>query len=81
MSREQILEQLKGIFAMVNGEAGLEGLKEETKLVDELGLNSIGMLYMIIAIEETFSVRFENVGMNDFETVGGVIDFIEGQLK
>ena len=81
MSREVIFEKLKDVFAMVNGEDGLDTMTESTKLVEELGLNSIGMLYMIIAIEENFSVRFESVGINDFETVGGVIDYIEGQSK
>lgn len=81
MSREVIFEKLKEIFAMVNGEDGLDAITEDTKLIEELGLNSIGMLYMIIAIEENFSVRFESVGMNDFETIGSIIDYIEGQSK
>ena len=33
------------------------------------------------AVEEAFSIRFENVGMADFQTVRDVVDYIEGKLK
>jgi acyl carrier protein len=57
----------------------VENFTEETDLRTGLGLNSIGMLYMVIAIEESFSVRFENVAMGDFATVGDVIKYLEEQ--
>ena len=34
---------------------------------------------MIIAIEEDFSIRFENVAMGDFNTVADVINYIEAK--
>lgn len=79
MTREIILEKLKNIFALVNGGANATDFDESTDLRTGLGLNSIGMLYMIIAIEESFSVRFENVAMGDFQTVGDVVEFIESK--
>ncbi|MBE6625255.1 MAG: hypothetical protein E7622_06385 [Ruminococcaceae bacterium] len=79
MTREIIMEKLKNIFALVNGGADVAEFSEKTDLRTGLGLNSIGMLYMIIAIEESFSIRFENVAMGDFNTVGDVVDFIEGK--
>ena len=79
MNREVILEKLKNIFTLVNGGVDVSHFDESTDLRTGLGLNSIGMLYMIIAIEESFSVRFENVAMGDFNTVGEVVDFIESK--
>lgn len=79
MTREIIMEKLKNIFTLVNGGADVAEFNEKTDLRTGLGLNSIGMLYMIIAIEESFSIRFENVAMGDFNTVGDVVDFIEGK--
>lgn len=79
MTREIIMEKLKNIFTLVNGGADVAEFNEKTDLRTGLGLNSIGMLYMIIAIEESFSIRFENVAMGDFNTVGDVVDFIEGE--
>ncbi|MBO5212277.1 MAG: acyl carrier protein [Clostridia bacterium] len=80
MTREMIIEKLRNIFKMVNGNDNIE-VDEATDLRTGLGLNSIGMLYMIIAIEENFGVRFENVSMGDFNTVSDVINYIEEQKK
>ena len=53
---------------------------EETELVEGLGLNSVGILYLVISIEETFQIRFENAGIADFRTVGDVITYIQKKL-
>jgi acyl carrier protein len=79
MTKDLIIEKLKNIFTLVSGSANVENFTEETDLRTGLGLNSIGMLYMVIAIEESFSVRFENVAMGDFATVGDVIKYLEEQ--
>lgn len=71
------MEKLKNIYTLVSGSDDVSNFAEETDLRTGLGLNSIGMLYMIIAIEDAFSIRFENVSMSDFNTLGDVVAFIE----
>lgn len=56
-------------------------LTEGASLTRDVGLSSVGVLYVVIAIEEMFGVRFEGVGFGDFKTVGDVIDYIEAALK
>jgi acyl carrier protein len=46
-----------------------------------LGLNSVGILYVVIAIEEFFNIRFGDVSFGDFQNVGDVLDYIEEQLQ
>ena len=53
----------------------LDSVTENSKLVTDLGLSSVGMLYMVIAIEESFGIEFDND--KPFEMVGQVIDYIE----
>lgn len=77
MTKEMIMEKLKNIYTLVSGSDDVSNFAEETDLRTGLGLNSIGMLYMIIAIEDAFSIRFENVSMSDFNTLGDVVAFIE----
>ena len=55
----------------------LNALREDSHLVNDLGLNSVGVLYIVIAIEEFFGIEFENVGFGDFATIGDVVDYIE----
>ena len=79
MTKEMIMEKLKNIYTLVSGSSDVSEFAEGTDLRTGLGLNSIGMLYMIIAIEDAFSIRFENVSMGDFNTLGDVVAFIEGE--
>ena len=39
------------------------------------------MLFMVISIEEAFSVRFRNVNLGSFTTVRDVIDYIVANRK
>ena len=79
MDRKQILDKLKQILSFSFGESSelLDKCTEKSDLVTDLGLNSVGMLFMVISIEEAFQVSFSNVNFSDFRTVGDVIDFIE----
>ncbi len=82
LSRNEIIEKLKDILVSAGdgNTAMVDGCTESTKLITELGLSSVSMLFMVIAIEEEFGIRFDNVGVSDFETLGNVVDYIEGKL-
>lgn len=83
MSRDEIIERLKDIllFADEANREAIIGANESTELVTGLGLTSVKMLYMVIAIEETFDIRFENVSFNDFLTLKDITDYIERKMK
>lgn len=83
LSRAEIFDKLKEIllFADDKNRDKIENCTESTKLVTELGFNSVSVLYLVIAIEETFGIVFDNATINDFETVGDVITYIKERLK
>lgn len=83
MSRNEIIDKLRDIllFADETNRDTIMTATEDTELVTGLGLTSVRMLYLAIAIEETFSIRFENVGFNDFRTIKDLTDYIERNLK
>lgn len=82
MNRNEILEQLKEILVTADerGDALLDLVTEDARLQEDLGLSSVNLLYMIIAVEETFGIRFDDVGVNAFPTVGDVVTYIGGKL-
>ena len=57
----------------------MESVGLGSDLRTQVGLNSIGMICMVIMIEETFSVQFDDVGFNDFVTVKDVVDYIRSR--
>ena len=83
LSRAEIFEKLKEIllFADAKNSDLIKNRDESTKLVTDLGFNSVSVLYMVIAIEESFGIVFDNVSMNDFDTIGDVVTYIEARLK
>lgn len=83
MSRSEIIEKLKEVIKMATGsdDSALVEINENSSLVTDLGLNSVGVLYVVIAIEEFFSIQFDDVGFGDFPTVGSVIDYIEKKVN
>lgn len=78
LTRTEILDKLKDILHSADevGTTPIDNCTEESNLSSDLGLSSVGMLYMVISIEETFDVRFENVSILDFVTIKDVIDYI-----
>lgn len=81
MTDNEILQKLKDIFrtALPDKADIMENVDLDSDLRTQVGLNSIGMICMVIMIEETFSVQFDDVGFNDFVTVKDVVDYIRSR--
>ena len=74
------MERLIAVFERVfEDEVDTDAIRPESELIDDLGLNSIAMLYMALELETEFGIKFDN---NDFEslcTVGDVLAKVEGK--
>ena len=82
MNRQEIFEKLKEIAELtVQDPSILASMCEDSDLAADLGLSSVGMLYIVIAIEEMFNIRMDDVSFGDFQTVRDVMDYIEQKLK
>ena len=52
-------------------------LTEETKIRSELGLNSLELINIAVAIEDEFDVEISDREVNNIETLGDAIRIIE----
>ena len=68
-------------MAMPSSDTDLSTLNEDSHLINDVGLSSVGVLYIVIAIEEFFNIRFDDVGFADFKTIGDVVDYIEKKVN
>ena len=68
-------------MAMPSSDNDLSNVTEDSNLISDVGLSSVGILYVVIAIEEFFGIRFDDVGFADFKTIGDVVDYIEKKLN
>ena len=74
MQREDILSELKEILKLIKPSMDLSKVNEESQLVRDVGLDSLTILLLSLAIENKFGFKFD--GNPKFTTVGEVIDFI-----
>ena len=83
MTRTEIIEKLKAIILQATGNEpeSLDNCSEASNLTTDLGMNSIALLFVVIAIEETFDICFEEDAVSDFKTVGDVVNYIEAEVN
>jgi len=74
-----MLEKLKKLMAGVAPEVNLDNVTLETKLIDDLHFDSLGIMMFAMAIEDEFGITFDEP-MN-FVTVKDVVDYIEANKK
>lgn len=80
-NQNNIIERLTELFNSVfEGELKVDSLTEETRLIEDIGMNSIGLLYMAMAVEEEFGVRFTNEDFVSLKTIGDVVKKIEANI-
>ena len=73
-------EELKKLIADVLADkANTTHISEDSLLKDDLGISSVGLLYMAVAVEEKFGVRFKNDDFSNINRVSDVIDIIESR--
>lgn len=74
---ERLIKVFKAVF---EDEIDTSKLSEEANLRDDVGINSIGMLYMAMALEEEFGIKFVNEDFAKIATVSDVISVIEEKM-
>jgi acyl carrier protein len=74
MERETILKELKEILILIKPSMDLSSISEDSQLVRDVGLDSLTILLLSLAVENKFGFKFE--GTPKFETVGEVINYV-----
>ena len=74
-----MLERLQKLVKNVNPDVNLDNVTLETKLVEDLHFDSLGMMMFAMAIEDEFGISFDEP-MN-FVTVKDVVTYLEGLGK
>ena len=74
---ERLVKVFNNVF---EDEITPETVKPEADLREDIGINSIGLLYMAMAVEEEFGVKFSNEDFVEIRTVSDVVACIEKKL-
>ena len=71
-------EKLKVIFERVVPDKDFSTVTRESRLVEDLGFDSLALMMMAMGIEDAFGYRFNE--FVKFETVGDVYDFLADKI-
>jgi acyl carrier protein len=75
------LERLKKLLSEVyDGAIDTSNITNETKLVEDIGMKSIAMLYMAMAIEGEFGVSLTNEDLPKMRSVGDIVSLVESRM-
>lgn len=74
-----MLERLLKLIQENLPEKDLSDAKPESRLIEDLGMDSIGMMMLSMSIEDEFRVTFD--APVTFKTVQDVLDYLEKNAK
>ena len=73
-------ERLKELYAKIT-EKDTADFTMESRLVEDLEMDSVLMLYIAISIEEEFGIAVDNTLLNTVKTVGDMVGYIEARKQ
>ena len=73
-----MLEKLKEILGKVLPEVDMSQVTESTRLVENLGFDSLALMMLSMEIEDAFDFKFTELVR--FETVGDVCGYLESRI-
>nr|MBE6545305.1 acyl carrier protein [Oscillospiraceae bacterium] len=74
-----MLDKLKNILSKVLPDVDMSTVTEETRLIEDLGFDSLALMMMSMEIEDAFGFKF--LEFVKFETVGDVCKYLETRIK
>lgn len=73
-----MIEKLKTVLSRVLPQVDMSAVTRQTRLVEDLGFDSLAMMMLAMEIEDAFSFQFEE--FVKFDTVGDVCDYLQARL-
>ena len=81
LSREQILAGLRAEVVELLDLESAEAISEDSRLVEDLGLDSLAMVDLVTMVEERFGIKLAtNTDLTAIETVGHVVDLLDQRV-
>lgn len=59
----------------------VEGITAESRIMEDLGADSLNILMLLMTIEEDFGIKVPDEELAVFKTVGDVVSYLEKQPR
>ena len=78
MEDKEILERLKKLIAQSMPDVDVSNVTLETRLLEDLKFDSLGMMMLAMAMEDEFGISFDEPV--NFATVKDVLEFVKARV-
>lgn len=75
MDRAQILEKIREIVVEELG-VSADKVTEQARFIEDLGADSIGVMELVMKMEDAFDIQIPDQDIEKIRTVGDAIDYI-----
>ena len=77
MEDKEIFERLKKLIAQSMPDVNVDNVTEDTRLLEDLKFDSLGMMMLAMAMEDEFGISFDEPV--NFATVKDVLEFVKSK--
>ncbi len=77
-THDKILAEVRAVIEQYTDAA--DGISEQTELVGDLGIDSLGVMELVADIEDKFDMTIGDDELREVATLGDVVGAIEGRL-
>lgn len=77
MKEEEIKEKFKKVLFE---KTGIDSFNEEDKFIDDLGLDSLGVMDLITGLEEEFNISVPDTDIPKLKDVRDALDYISSKI-
>lgn len=77
------MELRERVFELLSELTSMEEISEYDELAGDLGMDSLGMITLLVAIEDTFQIELEESDMDPLalQTVDDIVQLLEKYLE
>jgi len=77
MAKEEVMEKFKKVLVE---KTGIDSFNEEDKFIDDLGLDSLGVMDLITGLEEEFNITVPDSDIPKIKDVKSALDYISSKI-
>ncbi len=82
MTETQVFEKVADLIGpYAKNQEALKGLSNDSKILEDLGVNSARLVDIVLAFEDAFDIEVEDEAADDIWTMGDAVKLINSKIQ
>lgn len=81
MNENEIFERVVALIKpYAKNESGVQRISNNSKILEDLGVNSARLVDIVLAFEDKFDIEIDDDAADDIRTIGDAVNLIQNKL-